>query len=109
MESPSYLFSITPSVEGDEDAFERSLVQSLQKVFIFRRNVESSSHTLFKGKDEEGRTLYLWRLVIILVGGDSSFQPGLLTSLIPDIQKQVAPGGTVSFIAFVETEVAESR
>jgi hypothetical protein len=102
MEYPSYFFYITPVVGVDEEAFEKSLVESI--ISFSLRTLEDLSSTLFKGKDEEGRTRYLLRLKLTLVGG-GTMPPGDLTG---DLQERVGSDGAVSFVAIVEAEVPTS-
>jgi hypothetical protein len=109
MEHPAYLFLITPRAELDQEAFEQSLVRSLLPKLtssFSQRSVSGTSQTLFKGKDEEGRTRYLWRLELELVGGGHVPPQGsALDSLLTSMKEQLSPDGTVSFVAAVEAEI----
>jgi hypothetical protein len=109
MEHPAYLFLITPLAELDEEAFEQSLVRSLLPNLIFsQRSVKGTSQTLFKGKDEEGRTRYLWRLELELVSGHVPPLGSALASLLTSMKGQLSAHGTVSFVAAVEAEIPGS-
>jgi hypothetical protein len=108
MEHPAYLFLITPLAELDEEAFEQSLVRSLLPELtssFSQRRVSGTSQTLFKGKDEEGRTRYLWRLELELVDGPVPPLGSALASLLTSMKEQLSPHGIVSFVAAVEAEI----
>ena len=106
MEHPAYLILITPLAELDEEAFEqlRSLLSKLTSSFT-QRSVSGTSQTLFKGRDEEGRTRYLWRLELELVSGDIPPLGSALASLLTSLKEQLSPHGIVSFVAAVEAEI----
>jgi hypothetical protein len=107
MEHPAYLILITPLAELDEEAFEQSLVRSLLSELnsFSHRTVKGASQTLFKGKDEERRTRYVWRLEFELVSGHEPPLGSALASLLTSMKEQLSPHGTVSFVAAVEAEI----
>jgi hypothetical protein len=102
-----YLFLITPLGELEEQAFEQSLVQSLNRTYpsFSHRSVKGTSQTLFRGKDEEGRTRYLWRLDLELVSGPNVPLGSGLASLLSSMREQLRTNGTIAFVAAVEEEI----
>lgn len=104
MEHPAYLFLITPLPALDEEALEQSLRPLLSELTssFTQRRVKGTSQTLFKGKDEEGGTRYLWRLELELVSGHVPPLGSALASLLTCLKSRLDPHATVSFVAAVE-------
>jgi hypothetical protein len=111
MEHPAYLFLITPLPALNKEAFEQSLRALLPELAssFSQRNVKGTSQTLFKGKDEEEGTRYLWRLELELVSGHVPPLGSALTSLLTSMKSRLDPHGTVSFVAAVEAEIPALR
>src|SRR5262245_65596106 len=95
MDLPGYVFLITPPAGVDEGKFAKSLEASVREIAakFSTRQVARTSHTLFKARDENEATRYLWYLGLDLVSATSVPFGSAFEGLVHDLNKAVASGG----------------
>jgi hypothetical protein len=98
MATLSYVFIITPDpiFSGDVNELERAVRSSLRRFQFLQQNVSATINTLFTGKDEDGRTRFIWTVELELVSGEKVPDGTALAAFIAEAREALFNHAIVS-------------
>jgi hypothetical protein len=103
MATLAYVFIITPvpgfAENADEavmNALEHAVRNMLHEFQFLQRNVSATTNTLFTGKEEDGRTRFVWTVELELVSGEKVPEGAALAAVLAKARERLSSHATVS-------------